>query len=79
MLHLSPARSSQVWLGCRGKERELTMLRAALAERDKRLAARARELLRARPALQDKDAELAAAYERLTQVRGGPHCARGVG
>ena len=55
------------------------MLRAALVERDSRLAAGKGELLRAQQELQDKDAELHAAYERLTQARTfccarGKHC-----
>ena len=45
------------------------MLRAALLERDTRLAAGKGELRAAQQELLDKDAELLSAYERLTQAR----------
>ncbi len=59
---------SGAW-ACRGKDREVAMLRAALQERDARLAAGKGELRAAQRELLDKDAELLSAYERLTQAR----------
>lgn len=43
---------------CRERSREVTMLRAALAERDSRLRSAKAELMAAHAALKDKDAEL---------------------
>lgn len=53
---------------CRGKDKEIALLRAALVERDGRLQAGRAELLQARMQLQEKDEELVTAYQRLTEA-----------
>lgn len=53
---------------CRGKDKEIALLRAALVERDGRLQAGRAELLQARMELQEKDEELVLAYQRLTEA-----------